>query len=147
MLGMCRLLCAGFGRSFPPFTISILRRLGRCWPMPSSGGKALPIFEGATRHAWTLLAVTAVPLLGIEAALAARPVRWERILWNCVVPVVPAILWIDGLLSCLRSYSVEDLRELVAGLSAPDYSWQIGEERGGRVAIRYLVGVPGERTA
>jgi hypothetical protein len=109
--------------------------------------EGIAIFEGATRHAWTLLAVTAVPLLGIEAALAARPVRWERILWNCVVPVVPAILWIDGILSCLRSYSVEDLRELVAGLSAPDYEWQIGEERGGRVAIRYLVGVPGERTA
>jgi hypothetical protein len=106
--------------------------------------KGIAVFEGATRHAWTLLAVTAVPFLGIAAAVAARPVRWERILWNCVVPVVPAILWIDGILSCLRSYSVEDLRELVAGLSAPDYSWQIGEARGGRVAILYLVGVPGK---
>jgi hypothetical protein len=105
--------------------------------------EGIAVFEGATRHAWTLVAVTAVPFLGIAAALAARPVRWERILWNCVIPVVPAILWIDGILSCLRSYSVEDLRELVEGLSAPDYSWQIGEERGGRVAIRYLVGVPG----
>jgi hypothetical protein len=42
----------------------------------------------------------------------------------------------------LRSYSLEDLRELTAGLSAPDYDWQIGDERSGRVPIRYLIGTP-----
>jgi hypothetical protein len=52
------------------------------------------------------------------------------------------VLWIDGVLSCLRSYSLADLRELTAGLSAPDYAWQIGDESGGRVPIRYLMGGP-----
>ncbi len=104
--------------------------------------QGIGIFEGATRGAWTMLAVTAVPFLGFREAVRARPVRWDRVLWSCVVPVVPAVLWIDGLLSCLRSYSLDDLRELTAGLSAPDYEWQIGDERGGRVPIRYLIGTP-----
>ncbi|MFY9748075.1 MAG: hypothetical protein WA891_05745 [Acidobacteriaceae bacterium] len=104
--------------------------------------QGIGIFEGATRGAWTMLAVTAVPFLGFREAVRARPVRWDRVLWSCVVPVVPAVLWVDGLLSCLRSYSLEDLRELTAGLSAPDYEWQIGDERGGRVAVRYLIGTP-----
>jgi hypothetical protein len=102
----------------------------------------IAVFEGATLSAWTLIALTAVPFLALRAAVIARPFRWDRIVWNCVIPVVPAVLWIDGLLSCLRSYSLDDLRELTEGLSAPDYEWQIGDERGGRVAIRFLIGAP-----
>ncbi|HEX4066801.1 MAG TPA: class I SAM-dependent methyltransferase [Acidobacteriaceae bacterium] len=104
--------------------------------------EGIAVFEAARPHVWTILAVTAVPFLGFRNALAARPVRWNRIFWSCVIPVIPAILWIDGVLSCLRSYSLEDLRELVAGLSAADYSWTWGDQGGGPVAIRYLIGVP-----
>jgi hypothetical protein len=104
--------------------------------------EGIAVFEGATRHAWTLLALTAVPFLAIRAAVVARPFRWDRIFWSCVIPVVPAVLWFDGVLSCLRSYSIDDLRELTRGLEAPDYEWQVGEERGGPVAIRYLIGTP-----
>jgi hypothetical protein len=107
--------------------------------------EGIAVFEGARPHAWTLVALTAVPLLAFRSALVARPFRWDRLFWTCVVPVVPAVLWIDGVLSCLRSYSLEDLRELTAGLSAPDYTWQIGDQRGGPVPIRYLVGCPVEQ--
>ncbi len=109
--------------------------------------EGIGVFEGATRHAWTLLALTAVPFLGFRAALVAKPLRWDRIFWSCVVPVVPAVLWIDGVLSCLRSYSVKDLRELTMGLEAPNYEWQVGDAEGGAVAIRYLIGTPTARRA
>lgn len=104
--------------------------------------EGIAVFEAARPNLWTILTVTAVPFLAFRNALAARPVRWSRIFWSCVVPVIPAILWIDGVLSCLRSYSLEDLRELTAGLSATDYAWEIGDQRGGPVAVRYLVGLP-----
>lgn len=104
--------------------------------------EGIAVFEAARPRVRTILAVTAVPFLGFWNALMARPVRWKRIFWSCVVPVVPAILWIDGVLSCLRSYSLADLRELTAGLSVADYSWEVGDQGGGPVAIRYLVGVP-----
>lgn len=104
--------------------------------------EGIAVFEGARCTAWTMVAVAAVPFLGLRAAVRARPVRWHRILWSCVIPVVPAILWIDGVLSCLRSYSVEDLRELTLGLRAPDYAWEAGDDGGGRVPIRYLIGRP-----
>ena len=104
--------------------------------------EGIAVFEGARRDAWTLIAVTAMPFLGLRAAARARPFRWDRFVWTFVLPVVPATLWVDGLLSCLRSYSLQDLGELTAGLSAPDYMWQIGDQRGGRVPIRYLVGSP-----
>lgn len=108
--------------------------------------EGIGVFEGARRDGWTMIAVAAVPILGFRAALTARPFRWGRVFWSCVVPVVPAVLWVDGMLSCLRSYSLDDLRELTAGLQAPDYEWQIGDEGGGPVPIRYLIG-SGKRIA
>jgi hypothetical protein len=62
------------------------------------------------------------------------------------VPVIPAILWIDGTLSCLRSYSTDDLLELTQTLQAPDYEWQVGEERRGLAGIVYLIGIPVNRS-
>jgi hypothetical protein len=104
--------------------------------------EGIAIFEGARRDAWTMTAVLAVPFLALREAAVARPARFSRILWTWIVPVVPAILLIDGILSCLRSYSLDDLRELTTGLSAPDYTWQVGDEGGGRIPIRYLIGTP-----
>ena len=104
--------------------------------------EGIAIFEGARRDLWTMTAVIAVPFLALREAAVARPVRWSRILWTWVLPVVPLVLLVDGALSCLRSYSLDDLRELTAGLAAPDYTWQVGDQRGGRVPIRYLIGTP-----
>ncbi|HVT96243.1 MAG TPA: hypothetical protein VHE33_01970, partial [Acidobacteriaceae bacterium] len=101
--------------------------------------EGIAVIEGARRSAWTMVAVTAVPFLAFRAALTAGPFRWDRVLWSCVIPVVPAVLWVDGILSCLRSYSLEDLRELTAGLSDADYEWQIGDAPG-RVPVRYAIG-------
>ena len=58
------------------------------------------------------------------------------------MPVIPFLLWFDGLMSCLRSYSLPELEGLVADLPRNDYEWKIGEERGGLVpiAVTYLIG-------
>lgn len=104
--------------------------------------EGIAIIEAARCSAQTIACVAAVPLLAVRNALLTRPFRLSRIFWTCIIPVVPAILWIDGVLSCLRSYSQQDMRELTQGLSAPDYEWQIGEERGGRVPVTFLIGTP-----
>jgi len=52
---------------------------------------------------------------------------------------------IDGVVSCLHTYSVEDLRGLVQQLRGHErFDWQIGRERRPwRVMpITYLIGVP-----
>ena len=102
--------------------------------------EGIAVFEGARCDLWTMLATSAVPLLALREAARARLVRWNRVLWTFLLPVVPAVLWVDGLLSCLRSYSLGDLRELTAGFG--DYAWEVGDESGARVPIRYLIGLP-----
>jgi hypothetical protein len=103
--------------------------------------EGIGVFEAARPNVWTVVAVSAVPFLAMYAAVAARPVRWSRLVWTFLLPVVPVVLWVDGVLSCLRSYSLEDLLELTAGLEAADYGWEVGEEAG-LVPIAFVLGGP-----
>ena len=104
--------------------------------------QGIGIFEGAKCDPRTLAAMFVVPLLALRFTLRIRPFRWARIFWTYCVPVIPFTLWLDGLLSCLRSYSQADMWELIEGLTAENYAWEIGEERRGFVSVRYLVGCP-----
>jgi hypothetical protein len=110
-----------------------------------TNGEGIAVFEGARCDAWTMLGVLAVPLLAMRESVRARPMQRGRIVWTWLLPVVPAVLLIDGLLSCLRSYSLDDLRELADELGGNGYMWETGDAKGGRVPIRYLIGTPQER--
>ncbi len=104
--------------------------------------QGIAVFEAAKCDCRTLAAVFLVPLLALRLAPRIRPSRWGRIFWTYCLPVIPFTLWLDGLLSCLRSYSRADMRELVEGMTHENYSWEIGEERRGLISVRYLVGCP-----
>jgi hypothetical protein len=107
-------------------------------------GEGVGVFEVASRHGFTLLLILAMPLVDWLFTPFRRPFRWSRIAWTYVIPVVPAVLLIDGLISCLRAYSLADLRAMTACVSNPDYEWQIGEESSALLPLRvtYLVGFP-----
>jgi hypothetical protein len=53
------------------------------------------------------------------------------------------------LISFLRAYSLEELREMASGLESRGYRWEIGEKIGGLLPVRitYLVGYPQNRFA
>jgi hypothetical protein len=73
-----------------------------------------------------------------------RPFRWLRLLWTYLIPVIPFVLLFDGLVSCLRAYSVGELRDMTSGLKSRGYRWEIGEKAGGWLPLRitYLIGRP-----
>jgi hypothetical protein len=98
-------------------------------------------FEAAKCDIRTLAAISFVPLLALRLTPRIRPFRGARIFWTYCLPVIPLTLWLDGVLSCLRSYSQADLRELTSGLESERYQWEIGETEG-RLPITYLVGYP-----
>jgi hypothetical protein len=70
-------------------------------------------------------------------------------LWTYVIPIVPFVLLVDGLISCLRAYSLGDLRAMTAGVNSRDYEWHIGEESNAHMPLRvtYLVGWPKKMVA
>ncbi len=76
-----------------------------------------------------------------------KPFSWKRLFFTYVIPVASVLLFIDGLVSCLRTYSTLELQELVRKVESEtgteDYVWEIGQERFMLLMkVTYLIGYP-----
>jgi len=104
--------------------------------------QGIAIFEAARRRPATIVSTCAVLTAALLSAPFVRPFRLSRLFWSYVLPVVPAVLFVDGILSCLRAYSPAELRELCEKISAPGYHWDVGEASGLFGPVTYLLGYP-----
>jgi hypothetical protein len=74
----------------------------------------IAVFEVVERRPAVLLFIVfLLPVLVVLTAPLVRPLSLSRLALTWLVPVVPGLVVIDGLLSCLRAYSPEALRRLV----------------------------------
>jgi hypothetical protein len=106
--------------------------------------EGIGIFEATAFHLLTFVTVLFVPIGAWLFLPFRRPFRWSRVLWTYFIPVIPFVLFFDGLVSCLRSYSLGELREMTSGLECSGYRWEVGEQFGGLLPVRitYVVGCP-----
>jgi hypothetical protein len=104
-------------------------------------GEGIGFFEAAKRRPGAVLRACCMPVATICLVPFMRPFRFARLIWTYLLPVIPFVMWFDGVLSCLRAYSLAELRELAAGVDAPHYTWDVGETN----AVTYLVGYASSR--
>ena len=102
------------------------------------------VFEATARQPLAILLMFLTPLIVLLVTPLIRPFRWTRLFWTYVFPLVPLIVLWDGVVSCLRTYSPAELRELTNGLGDGDYLWESGEEKHSRslIPVTYLIGRP-----
>jgi hypothetical protein len=106
----------------------------------------IAIFEATRRDAVAIGLTLLAPLIALLATPMIRPFRWSRLFWTYLIPAIPLAVLFDGVVSCLRTYTPNELLALADGLD--DYDWEAGTEGGkGLVAVTYLVGVPRESRA
>jgi len=106
--------------------------------------RPIGVFEVVSREPLSLVGMLFTPLTVTLSVPLWRPFRWPWFLFTWLLPVMqPFVLW-DGVVSWLRIYSVEELRELVAGIDAPDWEWDIGTIKLGNAPAHatYLIGRP-----
>src|SRR5262245_17764825 len=109
----------------------------------------IAVFEIVGREPASFLGILLAPLLFALALPFLRPFDWRWLPFTYLVPVLPLFVLWDGLVSCLRVYMPEDLRELLARLPARHreaYSWEIARERLGAAPVHatILIGLPRE---
>lgn len=107
--------------------------------------RAIVVLEGSERNAMAVaIALFAIPLVVWLLTPFVRPFRWGRLVWTYLVPVVPLAVWWDGVVSCLRTYTVAELEEMTAAIGAQDYVWEAGRARveGTPGGSTYLLGYP-----
>ena len=115
-----------------------------------AANRGIAIFELAKRDPITILILFLTPLFVLLLTPGIRPFRWSRLLWTYLVPIVPFVIWFDGLISCMRAYAPQELQEMVRELEQkmlpeaaqaphqPRYRWQVGEEVTGILPVTFL---------
>lgn len=112
----------------------------------ASKGRGIAVFEASERHPIMLLAMPLVPLATLIMTPFLRPFRLGRIVLTYLVPLVPALVFWDGVVSCLRTRRPRELRALAAravdGIGG--YRFEFGQDRvrGLPVRVTWLVGFP-----
>jgi hypothetical protein len=101
-------------------------------------------FEGAHRRATTMFGIILVPLAAFISAPFVRPFRWSRLFWSWLLPAVPLVLFVDGIISCLRAYKPAEMLGLCRFVKAPQYVWNAGEAPGRLGSVAYLLGYPAD---
>ena len=106
------------------------------------------IFEAQER---SLLMVATIPFAVFFAGLVFTPfignLSFKRLFFTYVIPICPLLFAWDGFASCLRTYSIEELKELTRDLESEDYHFEMGRIPVQIIPIHkmnltYLVGMP-----
>lgn len=106
------------------------------------------VFEATRRDLPSILVTLLIaPLFTLLVTPLIRPFRLSRLLFTYLIPVVPLLVAWDGIVSCLRTYTPDELRGIVAAVpNHASYEWRIGEAHGqGPIAVTYLIGLPKEQ--
>lgn len=103
----------------------------------------IAVFEAQERTFASLLAMFLSPISVLLTAPFIRPFRIGRIIFTYLIPLVPVAVWWDGIVSSLRTYSVDEMNELVATLENKEtFDWEIGKMKSGPGTVLYLLGTP-----
>lgn len=101
------------------------------------------IFEGQERSLPSILAMLFSPITVLFTTPFIRPFKLGRIVFTYLIPIVPLFVMWDGIVSSLRTYSVKELRLLIAEVkNAESYDWEIERIKSGPGVIIYLLGMP-----
>lgn len=102
------------------------------------------IFEGTSRTPAAIASSLLIPLLVLLLTPKVRPVSGMQVLFTYLVPILPLLIFWDGLVSQLRTYTVRELKEFTHDLQSPGYSWKAGLTKIPRIpaGVPYLVGRP-----
>lgn len=81
-----------------------------------------------------------VPLLVLLLTPLVRPFRLWRVLFTYLVPIAVPLIVFDGVVSCLRSYTEDELRELTRGLETESYRFRVGSLKARAGQLTYVRG-------
>ncbi|MCC5612983.1 hypothetical protein LC612_41420, partial [Nostoc sp. CHAB 5834] len=86
----------------------------------------------------------ALPLNFIMALLITpfvKPLTWQQLIFTYAIPIIPFFFAWDGAVSNARTYTLEDLDQLLNDLPSAGYRWEKGRLEG-KAKKLYLLGLP-----
>ena len=114
-----------------------------------SRGVMFCAFEATSRSGRGVAVSLLIPLLVLLFMPRVRPRRLLPLLLTYLPPILPFLIWWDGLASTLRTYTVAELEEIARELSDERYQWKVREipVPGAPIPVLSLTGLPTGVTA
>ena len=106
-------------------------------------GEPYAAFEIQERSLGQALQFLFAPLFVLALTPTIRPIRGRRLLFTYLIPLIPALVLWDGVVSVLRTYSPDELLDLAAQADPEGrFQWDAGIDRKGPGPLVYLTGIP-----
>jgi hypothetical protein len=105
--------------------------------------RPIVVVEIVERHPLTMAIIAFVPFAVLVLAPFTRLTAATALL-TYLVPIIPLLTGWDGICSCLRAYSVDELRALVSDIDVDGYRFTVGRSPRRLPGLRttWLVGEP-----
>ncbi|MEN2785013.1 hypothetical protein ACFOKI_14720 [Sphingomonas qilianensis] len=109
----------------------------------AASGQGIAVFEISRRSILGLVPMLLSPLGTWLMTPFIRPLTPGRLFFTYVVPLVPFFVMWDGIVSAFRTYTVDEMKAMVAGLGGNTLEWEAGiADAPFGYKVTYLVGVP-----
>ncbi len=105
-----------------------------------SAGEGFAMTEVTSRTVRAFATMFLMPLFALVLTPRMRPFRWSRMVLTYVLPLIPFVVFWDGIISCFRTRTPRELLDLTSGF--PEYEWAAGYASGRWLAPVYLIGYP-----
>jgi hypothetical protein len=106
--------------------------------------RVICIFEASSRTPAAIATALLIPLLVLLLTPLVRPLSWAQVVFTYLAPILPLLIFWDGLVSQFRTYSVQELEAFTCHLQSPGYRWDAGliEIPRTPAGVPYLIGRP-----
>jgi hypothetical protein len=114
--------------------------------LQNATGNNAPVafFDGGERGIFAILGLILIhPVAFLIFTPFFKPFKLSRLFFTYIIPLIPLYTIWDGVVSILRMYRPEDLRQIAESLNADHYVWKSGKTKN-RFGIKasYLIGYP-----
>lgn len=107
--------------------------------------QAIGIFEAQQRSINNIVRMLLSPVAVLLMTPFIKPFKPDRIFFTYLLPVLPLVILWDGIISVLRTYTVTELKNMIAELSNKErFNWEVDIAKGKKNGILYLLGTPGK---
>ena len=102
---------------------------------------SIAIVEAQERSVASILAMLFSPISVFLVTPFIRPFSWGRLLFTYLIPLVPLFVLWDGVVSSLRTYSIQEMNQLIADVDTEkQFHWKVGKVKSGPGKVLYLIG-------
>lgn len=103
-------------------------------------GVPIGIFEVTARKPRNILIYFFIPIAVMLFTIFIRPFKLSRFYFTYGIPIAPIVLIWDGMVSNLRTHSVDELKEMVSHTENDGYYWDINNIVSKGFYLTYAVG-------